>query len=68
MDPPVLVLTKMDRTIEIVIFLEGRRLLARANSSVSGGFAIALCETIRKLCSKKFWFRSVKKRNYAEMG
>jgi hypothetical protein len=33
-----------------VIFLEGQRLSARANSSVSGGFAIALCETNSTLC------------------
>jgi hypothetical protein len=42
-------LKKMDRTIEIVIFPEGRSLLARTNSSVTGGFATALCETVRKL-------------------
>jgi hypothetical protein len=44
-------LKKMDRTIEIVIFPEGRSLLARTNSSVTGGFATALCETVRKLYS-----------------
>ena len=37
------------RTIEDVILLEDRRLLARANSSATGGFASAQSETVKEL-------------------